>query len=201
MLQHGGVVNRLNWMQKTFALTAGEGVLQKTSFGFDVSVWEFFWPLMNGARLVLALPGAHLDSAYLCRLINAEQLTTLHFVPSMLQVFLSEPLVATCRGLRRVICSGEALSAELAARFYNLSDAELHNLYGPTEASIDVTWWACDRDRQLRTVPIGPAAISTRQLHAAEIQLARYADGNESEILVQHVSLRVVDHSADRHGS
>ena len=162
MLQHGGVVNRLNWMQKTFALTAGEGVLQKTSFGFDVSVWEFFWPLMNGARLVLALPGAHLDSAYLCRLINAEQLTTLHFVPSMLQVFLSEPLVATCRGLRRVICSGEALSAELAARFYNLSDAELHNLYGPTEASIDVTWWACDRDRQLRTVPIGRVIDNTK---------------------------------------
>src|SRR6185436_18723263 len=93
-------------------------VLQKTPFSFDVSVWEFFWPLSTGARLVLARPGGHRDSAYLAELIGSQGVTVLHFVPSMLQAFLEEPDLAGCRSLRLVVASGEALSPELARRFH-----------------------------------------------------------------------------------
>ncbi|HYN22024.1 MAG TPA: amino acid adenylation domain-containing protein, partial [Thermoanaerobaculia bacterium] len=133
---HRAIVNRLVWMQAQYGLTTEDVVLQKTPYSFDVSVWEFFWPLMYGARLVVAKPGGHQDSAYLADLIRREGVTTLHFVPSMLQVFLEQPGVENCTSLRRVICSGEALPYELQQRFFARlgSFAGLHNLYGPTEA-------------------------------------------------------------------
>jgi amino acid adenylation domain-containing protein len=162
MNTHRGIINRLCWMQAAYELTAVDRVLQKTPFTFDVSVWEFFWPLITGARLVLARPGGHQDSAYLVRLISAEKITTLHFVPSMLQVFLEAPKLAECRSIRRVICSGEALSAELRDHFFARLDAELHNLYGPTEAAVDVTFWACERESQLARVPIGRPIANTQ---------------------------------------
>ncbi len=120
-------------------------MLQKTPFSFDVSVWEFFWPLLAGARLVVARPDGHQDPGYLARTIVERGVTTLHFVPSMLQVFLDEPDAgAAAASLRRVIASGEALPAELQERFFErLPGIELHNLYGPTEAAVDVTSWAC----------------------------------------------------------
>ncbi|HKR10520.1 MAG TPA: AMP-binding protein, partial [Pyrinomonadaceae bacterium] len=164
MNEHKAVVNRLLWMQEVYGLGPSDSVLQKTPFTFDVSVWEFFWPLMVGARLVLARPGGHQEPAYLARLIEAEQVTTLHFVPSMLQVFLEEPAVRQCRSLKRVICSGEALPLALQERFFQMCDAELHNLYGPTEAAVDVTFWACERDSERRTVPIG-RPIANTQIH------------------------------------
>ncbi len=134
-------------MQATYGLTAGDRVLQKTPISFDVSVWELFWPLMTGATLVLARPGGHRDPAYLVETIQRERVTMLHFVPSMLQVFLAEPGVAGCGTLRQVICSGEALPCELAQRCLGrLPGARLDNLYGPTEAAVDVTWWPCERD-------------------------------------------------------
>ncbi len=114
---HRAIVNRLRWMQRAFPLTAADRVLQKTPASFDVSVWEFFWPLMIGARLVVARPGGHLDPAYLRDEIAGEMVTTVHFVPSLLQLFLGQPGLAACDSLRRVIASGEALSPELAARF------------------------------------------------------------------------------------
>ena len=117
MNTHAAIFNRLCWMQEAYKLNATDRVLQKTPFSFDVSVWEFFWPLMTGARLVFARPGGHRDSAYLLELIRQEQITTLHFVPPMLQVFLAEEGIETCTSLRRVICSGEALSRELQDRF------------------------------------------------------------------------------------
>ncbi|HZF08613.1 MAG TPA: amino acid adenylation domain-containing protein [Thermoanaerobaculia bacterium] len=169
-LSHRGIVNRLLWMQEAYGLTVGEGVLQKTPASFDVSVWEFFWPLLVGARLVVARPGGHQDTAYLAGLIAAERVTTLHFVPSMLQVFLEEPNLPACTTLRRVIVSGEALPRELADRFFSRFGArgdgapELHNLYGPTEASVDVTAWACARDEgePWRGVPIGRPIANLR---------------------------------------
>ena len=188
---HRGIVNRLLWMQKAYALDADDRVLQKTPFSFDVSVWEFFWPLMTGACLVVAAPGGHRDSAYLIRAIRAHRVTTLHFVPSMLDVFLEEARVETCVSLRRVIASGEALSAELQDRFFlRLGGAELHNLYGPTEAAVDVTAWRCRRSRPRRSVPIGRPIDNTRvyilddkgepappgvagELHIAGVGLAR----------------------------
>ncbi|MEU6681014.1 amino acid adenylation domain-containing protein [Streptomyces sp. NPDC046925] len=156
MVPHAAVVNRLLWMQEQYRLTADDRVLQKTPAGFDVSVWEFFWPLISGATLVIARPGGHRDPAYLAELIRRESVTVTHFVPSMLQAFLQEPGAADCTGLRRVICSGEALPARTQRDlFATLPATELHNLYGPTEAAVDVTYWQCRRDDRAATVPIG----------------------------------------------
>jgi amino acid adenylation domain-containing protein len=158
MNTHQGVMNRLLWMQQEFALTAGDCVLQKTPFSFDVSVWEFFWPLLTGARLVLAKPGGHRNGRYLVNLINREQITHLHFVPPMLQAFLNEPGVQTCTSVRRVICSGEALSAETQEKFHRRLGARLYNLYGPTEAAIDVSHWASRPDDDARSTSSSKSA-------------------------------------------
>ncbi|ERO64923.1 non-ribosomal peptide synthetase, partial [Pseudomonas piscis] len=153
--RHSALLNRLCWMQEAYALGAGDTVLQKTPFSFDVSVWEFFWPLMTGARLVVAAPGDHRDPARLVSLINSEQVTTLHFVPSMLQAFLQDRDVGSCTSLQRIVCSGEALPVDAQQQvFAKLPKAGLYNLYGPTEAAIDVTHWTCvDEGRD--GVPIG----------------------------------------------
>ncbi|MBB4890976.1 amino acid adenylation domain-containing protein, partial [Streptomyces netropsis] len=160
---HEGIHNRLEWMQDTYKLNASDRVLQKTPSGFDVSVWEFFWALRTGATLVLARPEGHKDPAYLARLIQDENITTVHFVPSMLQAFLADPAAGNCTGLRRVICSGEALPADAVTRFHDLlPGVELHNLYGPTEASVDVTAHATSPDTPTASVPIGRPIWNTR---------------------------------------
>ncbi|MCZ4584935.1 amino acid adenylation domain-containing protein, partial [Rhodococcus opacus] len=138
---HEGVVNRLLWMQERYPLTSEDVILQKTPVTFDVSVWELFWPLIVGARLVIAEPDGHRDPAYLVNVIAENDVTTAHFVPSMLAVFTAEPAVTRCTSLRRVFASGEALPARTASRMRTLvPGARLHNLYGPTEASVDVTF-------------------------------------------------------------
>ncbi|WP_448651634.1 amino acid adenylation domain-containing protein [Pseudomonas fluorescens] len=153
--RHSALTNRLCWMQQAYSLDGRDTVLQKTPFSFDVSVWEFFWPLMTGARLVVAAPGDHRDPARLVSLINAEQVTTLHFVPSMLQAFLQDAAVGSCHSLQRIVCSGEALPVDAQRQvFAKLPAARLYNLYGPTEAAIDVTHWTCV-DEGSDTVPIG----------------------------------------------
>jgi amino acid adenylation domain-containing protein len=163
MNSHRGIANRLLWMQEAYGLGAADRVLQKTPFSFDVSVWELFWPLMTGARLVVARPGGHKDPAYLVDTIVREGITTTHFVPSMLQVTLDHPGVSACRSLVRVICSGEALPAEFRDRFFErLPGSELHNLYGPTEAAVDVTAWQCRPEHTAPTVPIGAPIANTR---------------------------------------
>ncbi|NEB40844.1 non-ribosomal peptide synthetase [Streptomyces sp. SID14515] len=137
---HDAINNRLAWMQDTYQLDTTDRVLQKTPSGFDVSVWEFFWPLRTGATLVLARPEGHKDPAYLTTLIQNTGITTAHFVPSMLQAFLTEPTTPHCTTLRRIISSGEALPTDTAHRFHTqLPTTQLHNLYGPTEAAVDVT--------------------------------------------------------------
>ncbi|MDF5729621.1 MAG: amino acid adenylation domain-containing protein, partial [Rhizonema sp. PD38] len=166
---HMGICNRLLWMQDTYQLMSGDSVLQKTPFSFDVSVWEFFWPLLNGVRLVVAQPGGHQDSTYLVKLVVSQQITTLHFVPSMLQVFLEEQGLEACNCLKRVICSGEVLSFELQKRFFARLEAELHNLFGPTEAAIDVTFWDCKRQSSLPIVPIG-RPIANTQIYVLDFQ-------------------------------
>ncbi|NVJ03443.1 AMP-binding protein, partial [Myxococcus sp. AM009] len=132
MNAHGGVVNRLKWMQEEYGLSGADVVLQKTPFSFDVSVWEFFWPLLAGAKLVLARPGGHQEPAYLVKLMKAEGVTTVHFVPSMLRAFVEEPGLEGLGSLRRVVCSGEALSAEQVKKAYARLPApvRVHNLYG-----------------------------------------------------------------------
>ncbi|WP_113705324.1 amino acid adenylation domain-containing protein, partial [Nonomuraea lactucae] len=185
---HAAIGNRLDWMQRAFGLTGADVVMQKTPAGFDVSVWEFFWPLITGARLVLAAPGGHRDTAYLRDLVIGSGVTTMHFVPSMLAAFLEEEGIEACASLRRVICSGEELLPGVAARFFErLPRAELHNLYGPTEAAVDVTAWRClpgvpdlpighpvqntsihILDSRLRPVPFGVPG----ELHIGGVQLA-----------------------------
>ncbi len=167
---HGGIVNRLLWMQSRYQLGAGDSVLQKTPYTFDVSVWEFFWPLICGARLVMPRPGGHQDPQYLRRTIEAEQVTLLHFVPSMLDAFLREPSIESLTSVRQVVCSGEALSSHLQARFWDRWDARLDNLYGPTEAAVDVTAWSCDRQDDSRSVPIG-FPISNTQIYLLDPHL------------------------------
>ena len=163
MNEHAGVVNRLLWMQDAYGLNATDAVLQKTPFSFDVSVWEFFWPLFTGARLVMARPGGHKEPAYLCEVIAAEQITTLHFVPSMLDVFLAHGDVSQGAGLLRVMCSGEALPGGLVRRFkQQLPGIGLYNLYGPTEAAVDVTAWNCARPVVPDNTPIGKPIANTR---------------------------------------
>jgi len=162
MNTHRGICNRLFWMQEAYGLTGEDRVLQKTPYSFDVSVWEFFWPLLFGARLVVAPPGIHKDPDSLGRLIEEQGITILHFVPSMLQLFLRENHGERCRSLTKVICSGEALSGELRDRFFDILDAELHNLYGPTEAAVDVTFWQCSRENRRLIVPIGRPVANTR---------------------------------------
>jgi amino acid adenylation domain-containing protein len=162
MNTHKGVVNRILWMQDAYQLTQSDKVLQKTPFSFDVSGWEFWWPLMTGAQLIIAKPEGHKDPNYLATLINQQQITTLHFVPSMLQIFLEYAEVKACQSLRQVFCSGEALSVALQNRFFEYFEAELHNLYGPTEAAIDVTFWRCQSNLQQSTVPIGRPVANTQ---------------------------------------
>jgi len=141
--EHAGLLNRLCWAQDYFGLTADDAVLQKTTYCFDVSVWELLWPLMAGARLVFAAPDAQADVAYLEAVIAARSITMVHFVPSLLELFLENITPGSCAGLKYVLCSGEALLPHHISGFREKMDAgcRLYNLYGPTEAAIDVTCW------------------------------------------------------------
>ncbi|WP_266103416.1 non-ribosomal peptide synthetase, partial [Xanthomonas campestris] len=164
MNAHRGVVNRLLWMQDAYQLAPSEVVLQKTPISFDVSVWELFWPLLSGARMQLAEPEGHKDPAYLKGLIAATQITTLHFVPSMLRAFVDHGSPAVFTGVRRVVCSGEALAPSLAERAQAVFPAAgIFNLYGPTEAAVDVTAWRYGQGwEQAGSLPIGRPIANTR---------------------------------------
>ncbi|MBD2208314.1 amino acid adenylation domain-containing protein [Nostoc linckia FACHB-104] len=185
---HKGLCNRLLWMQDTYQLTSSDRVLQKTPFSFDVSVWEFFWPLFTGATLVVAKPGGHQDASYLVQLITQQQITTLHFVPSMLQVFLEAPELEKCSSIKRVICSGEALPFELQERFFECLNSELHNLYGPTEAAIDVTFWCCQANNHQKIVPIGRPIANTK-IYILDKQLQPVPIGVPGELHIGGVGL------------
>lgn len=141
VVSHEAISNRLLWMQDEYRIDGTDRVLQKTPFSFDVSVWEFFWPLIAGASMVVAEPEGHKDAEYLTMVIAEKQVTTVHFVPSMLAAFLeSEPSMELMCGVRRVFCSGEALPTSTAADAVTVFGDRIHNLYGPTEAAVDVTY-------------------------------------------------------------
>ncbi|RXT60424.1 hypothetical protein B1F74_24725, partial [Pseudomonas syringae] len=168
MNEHLGVVNRLLWARDAYQVNSQDRVLQKTPFGFDVSVWEFFLPLLTGAELVMARPGGHQDPDYLAQVMSDAGITLLHFVPSMLDVFLEHRSTRDFPQLRRVLCSGEALPRALQRRFeQQLKGVELHNLYGPTEAAIDVTAWECRPTDPGDSVPIG-RPIANIQMHVLD---------------------------------
>ncbi|MBT9300751.1 non-ribosomal peptide synthetase [Pseudomonas sp. TAE6080] len=156
---HGALAERLQWMQATYSLDESDVLMQKAPISFDVSVWECFWPLITGCRLVLAGPGEHRDPHRIAQLVQEHGVTTLHFVPPLLQLFVDEPLAAECTSLRRVFSGGEALPAELRNRVLAQWPAvQLHNRYGPTETAINVTHWHCqgaDGERSPIGRPLG----------------------------------------------
>jgi amino acid adenylation domain-containing protein len=162
MNTHGGILNRLLWMQENFGLREDDRVLQKTPICFDISLWEFLWPLMVGAELVMAKPGGHLDAEYVGKMIEERKITTLHFVPSALRMFLESGAPEKCASVRRVICSGEVLSLDLQSAFFGRFQGKLHNLYGPTEAAVDATFWACEQNHGRQSVPIGRPIANTQ---------------------------------------
>ena len=156
---HAALAERLQWMQATYQLNHTDVLMQKAPISFDVSVWECFWPLISGCRLVLAGPGEHRDPHRIAQLVQEHGVTTLHFVPPLLQLFIDEPLVAECTSLRRLFSGGEALPAELRNRVLaQLPAVQLHNRYGPTETAINVTHWHCtvkDGERSPIGRPLG----------------------------------------------
>ncbi|MFC7451441.1 amino acid adenylation domain-containing protein, partial [Rhodococcus daqingensis] len=154
VVTHRAIVNQLVWKQSEYGLGSDDVVLQQIAMTFDVSVWEFFWGLQNGARLVIAKPDGHKDPSYLAEVIAEHGVTTATFVPSPLGVFVAVADAASLRTLRRAFVIGEALPPETAARWRELTDAGLHNMYGPTEAAVSVTNWEA-RPEDTVTTPIG----------------------------------------------
>lgn len=161
VIEHRAIVNRLLWMRDHYGIATDDRILQKTPATFDVSVWEFFLPLITGAELVMAPPGAHRDPSAIAAAIRAYGITTLHFVPSMLSAFLAVP-ASEGLSLRRVFCSGEELTADQRDRFHRRVRAELHNLYGPTEAAVDVSFWPATPQDRSNPLPIGFPVWNTR---------------------------------------
>jgi len=181
VITHRAICNHMQWMQKEFPLTHGDCVLQKTPISFDASVWEFYAPLLAGARLVLARPDGHKNPLYLIQTIQRYEVTTLQLVPSSLRLLLDEPALVQCHSLKRVFCGGEQLTRDLVERFLTRSTADLINLYGPTEACIDATFWVLDRERPTRSITIG-RPISNMESYVLDQSLAAVPVGVSGEL-------------------
>jgi amino acid adenylation domain-containing protein len=183
MLTHRGVVNCLHWMQQTYGLSSADRFLHKTSLNFDPSVWEIFWPLAVGASVLIAQPGMQQDSKRLLETIVKHEVSAVYFVPSLLRLFVEEIARRETPSLKHVICGGEALPVELMQRFLAHTQAELHHSYGPTETSIAVTEWKCERDSNLRIVPIGRPLANT-QVYVLDERLEPVPQGVAGELYV-----------------
>jgi len=188
MIEHRALVNRIDWMQQAYSLTGDDHVLQKTPFIFDVSVWELIWPIVTGARMIIAKPKGHKDVDYLLDLINQQSITTLHFVPSMFNSFITDKRISYCSSLRHVFCSGEVLTLESQNHFLSVSQAKLYNLYGPTEAAIDVSYWECFINSTLNSVPIG-RPINNVQLYVLDKSKGVTPIGVAGELYIGGVGL------------
>ncbi|WP_207099493.1 non-ribosomal peptide synthetase [Paracoccus shandongensis] len=187
VIDHRAIVNRLLWMRDHYGIDASDRILQKTPATFDVSVWEFFLPMIAGAELVMAPPGAHRDPSAIAALIRRHAITTLHFVPSMLSAFLAAP-ASDGIALRRVFCSGEELTADQRARFHRRIRAELHNLYGPTEAAVDVSFWPAGPDDASNPLPIGWPVWNT-SLHVLDDRMRPVPPGLAGHLYLGGVQL------------
>ncbi|MCF7697647.1 amino acid adenylation domain-containing protein, partial [Mycetohabitans sp. B2] len=149
--------------QRGYSLTPADRVLQKTPFNFDISIWELFGTLLNGATLVVADADVHKEPVALMDLIARQRITTVYFVPSMLSIFLDTEGVQRCTSVKHLICSGEALPGATAQRCQTLlPDAQVHNLYGPTENALGTTFWTCPAACAENTIPIGRPIVNTR---------------------------------------
>ncbi|CCQ14127.1 putative non-ribosomal peptide synthetase [Rhodococcus sp. AW25M09] len=186
-VSHRSIVNRLMWMQHEYPITSADVVLHKTPATFDVSVWELFWPLLVGAKTIIAEPMGHRDPMYLSALVREHEVTTAHFVPSMLELFLTYGTPERCISLRQVFASGEALPRAVVDRFHGAIAAELHNLYGPTEAAVDVTYHRTRAGEQ-GSVPIG-APVWNTTVHVLNSFLRPVAVGVTGELYLGGVQL------------
>jgi amino acid adenylation domain-containing protein/non-ribosomal peptide synthase protein (TIGR01720 family) len=185
---HGALAERLQWMQATYQLNETDVLMQKAPISFDVSVWECFWPLITGCPLVLAGPGEHRDPHRIAQLVQEHGVTTLHFVPPLLQLFIDEPLAAECTSLRRMFSGGEALPAELRNRVLaQLPAVQLHNRYGPTETAINVTHWHCSATDGERS-PIG-RPLGNVICHVLDEQLNLLPAGVPGELCIGGIGL------------
>lgn len=158
MIEQAGLLNRILWMQEKFNLHPHDRVLHKTPATFDVSVWELFWPIITGATLVIAKQGSFSDPFYLSSVIKDKNITDVHFVPAMLDIFIAHNLTSCLKNLNRIFCSGEVLPINTLRQLAEkLKHTQIYNLYGPTEASIDVTYYHCFLNNidNFRSVPIG----------------------------------------------
>ncbi|HEY3580096.1 MAG TPA: amino acid adenylation domain-containing protein, partial [Pyrinomonadaceae bacterium] len=187
MLHHRGVRNRLLWGITDYKLGSGDVVLHKTPLTFDVSVWEIFAPLLSGARLLIARPGGHQDTAYQLELMAREKVTHVDYVPTMLEVLLEAEGLERCENLKIVTAAGEALTRELRDRFYSQTNAKLYNLYGPTEASLAVTYWVCEPDGAERVIPIG-RPMSNVKIYILDKQLQPVPIGVAGELHIGGVA-------------
>lgn len=189
MVEHRSICNRLLWMQESFELDADDKVLQKTPYTFDVSVSEFFMPLTTGACLIMARPGGHKEVDYLIRVINQYGITILHFVPSMLSLFLANANAASCSCLKSVICTGEVLNKVHEQLFFNLlPTVDLYNFYGPTEAAVEVSTWHCNQEQSYSFVPIG-RAIANTQLYILDDDFIQLPIGSVGELFIAGVQV------------
>jgi amino acid adenylation domain-containing protein len=182
LIEHVAIHNRIVWMQDAYNLNPADRVLQKTPYTFDVSVWEFLWPLSVGATLVVAEPGGHVVPSYLIRLMRQEAITCAHFVPSVLRLFLRSPGIEKLP-LRMIFCSGEALPSDLRDALLARHGCDLHNLYGPTEAAVDVSYFSCREEPHRSTIPIGKP-ISNIQLYVLDEQLQPVPVGVAGELFI-----------------
>jgi amino acid adenylation domain-containing protein len=184
LIQHRALASRIRWLQRTYQLTPEDRVLYQTACGFDVSLAEVYWPLASGARLMIAAPGAHRDPEYLADAVVKRGVTVLHFVPSLLEMFLDgRPDTETYPGLRLLLAAGEALSPQLVRRFYQRSRAALHNLYGPSECTIYATAWECPRDPDLDRVLIG-SALDDTELRVMDERCQPVPEGTAGELCI-----------------
>lgn len=200
-ISHRAIDNRLRWQQHQIPVGEGDRILHKTPISFDVHVWELYWPLAEGAAVVIAAPDGHRDPAYLARVIAEQSVTAVHFVPTMLSALISSPAARriladagfgqnSTQPLRYVVCSGEALQKDQVQAAGEVLGVYPLNLYGPTEAAVDVTFWETSTDPQRESVPIGepvwntgtlildptghPVPVGvTGELHLSGVQLAR----------------------------
>jgi len=188
MNTHAAIRNRILWMQSTYGMEGNDKLLQKSPYSFDVSVWEFFWPHMCGACLVMAKPRGHLDSAYMWETIKRERITMVQFVPTMLQTFLSDEQAEDLPFLKHVFLCGEPLSAALNERYCSMMSAQLHNLYGPTEAAVFITRWTSDRDPNRTVIPIG-TALPDNAMYVLNERYEQVAPGEVGELFISGVGL------------
>lgn len=190
MNTHAAIRNRVLWLQQTFEMGGNDRLLQKSPYSFDVSVWEFFWPHMCGACLVVAKPNGHLEPAYLWDTIINEQITYVQFVPTMLQTFLSADQAKDIPHLKHVFLCGEPLTAALHERYCHMMSAQLHNLYGPTEAAVFITNWTSDRDTERTTIPIGKAVLEhSNAMYVLNDNYEQIAQGEVGELFISGIGL------------